>query len=69
MKRSIPLICAKFHEERCVVHNIARDFHVGKSNRKKANKYKLTVNTEYKKVVEEIWKQHGHNWLFPPLAE
>jgi Leu/Phe-tRNA-protein transferase len=58
----------KLHKERSIMEDIAHKLHIEKKTRKLARRYEVTLDTAFEQVVEKVWAQHGHNWLFPVLA-
>ena len=60
----------KLHQHRCVVR-LPHDLHVSRSVRKKAKRYRLTINQDFEAVVRGCRQQHGssHCWLYPPLVQ
>ena len=63
------VLLPKLHAHRCCI-NLPGDLHVGKSTRKKSNKFDITFNTAFDEVVEGCRQQHGeHCWLYDPLVE
>uniref|UniRef100_A0A7S4EM55 Leucyl/phenylalanyl-tRNA--protein transferase n=1 Tax=Pseudo-nitzschia australis TaxID=44445 RepID=A0A7S4EM55_9STRA len=62
-------ILPKLHHERSVI-SLPEALHVSKSTRKKSKKFRLTVNQNFDRVVEECHKQHGQLcWLYPDLVK
>mmetsp|Transcript_5460 Transcript_5460/g.12448 ORF Transcript_5460/g.12448 Transcript_5460/m.12448 type:complete len:371 (+) Transcript_5460:172-1284(+) len=59
----------KLHVERCVLQlNPQSNLHISKSTRKKSKRFVLSVNESFDKVVAGCHKQHGTNWLYPPIV-
>lgn len=58
----------KLHKERSIMEDIALKLHIEKKTRKLSRRYEVTLDTAFEQVVEKVWAQHGHNWLFPVLA-
>lgn len=59
----------KLHVERCVLGlNPECKLHVSKSTRKKSKRFELSVNECFDKVVAGCHRQHGTNWLYPPIV-
>jgi Leu/Phe-tRNA-protein transferase len=59
----------KLHERRCVIRLDQGALHVSKSVRKKASKFRLTVNQAFDDVVRGCRNQHGSScWLYDPLV-
>mmetsp|Transcript_18306 Transcript_18306/g.27580 ORF Transcript_18306/g.27580 Transcript_18306/m.27580 type:complete len:331 (-) Transcript_18306:254-1246(-) len=59
----------KLHLERCVLQ-LSPDskLHISKSTRKKSKRFQLSLNEAFDDVVKGCHKQHGINWLFPPIV-
>jgi leucyl/phenylalanyl-tRNA--protein transferase len=63
------VLLPKLHENRCVI-SLPEDLHISKSTRKKAKKFKMTLNQAFTRVVEGCREQHGEMcWLYPRLVE
>jgi Leu/Phe-tRNA-protein transferase len=58
----------KLHKQRCVISLLPSELHIHKSVRKKAKKYHLTLNQNFRQVVQYCRAQHEHCWLYPPLV-
>ena len=59
----------KLHLERCVLKlRPHSNLHISKSTRKKSKRFELSLNTAFDEVVRGCHKQHGINWLFPPIV-
>jgi len=59
----------KLHVERCVLQlNPESNLHISKSTRKKSKRFLLSVNESFDEVVAGCHKQHGTNWLYPPIV-
>lgn len=59
----------KLHEHRCVIR-LPEQLHISKSARKKAKRFRMTINQSFHSVVEGCRQQHGTScWLYPPLVE
>ena len=62
------IVLPKLHRHRCVISPLS-DLHVSKSIRKKAKKYRLTINRDLDAVVACCHRQHGTNWLYPEVVD
>jgi Leu/Phe-tRNA-protein transferase len=63
------VLLPKLHEERCVI-SLPDALHIRRSVRKKAKKFRLSVNQNFDAVVAGCREQHGDRcWLYPPLVE
>ena len=59
----------KLHLERCVLKlRPHSNLHISKSTRKKSKRFELSLNKAFDEVVRGCHKQHGINWLFPPIV-
>lgn len=59
----------KLHVERCVLQlNPKSNLHISKSTRKKSKRFLLSVNECFDEVVAGCHRQHGTNWLYPPIV-
>ena len=59
----------KLHLERCVLQlRPHSNLHISKSTRKKSKRFQLSLNEAFDEVVKGCHKQHGINWLFPPIV-
>mmetsp|Transcript_36146 Transcript_36146/g.77078 ORF Transcript_36146/g.77078 Transcript_36146/m.77078 type:complete len:391 (+) Transcript_36146:169-1341(+) len=59
----------KLHVERCVLQlNPTSNLHITKSTRKKSKRFLLSVNECFDEVVAGCHRQHGTNWLYPPIV-
>jgi Leu/Phe-tRNA-protein transferase len=59
----------KLHLERCVLQLRPHSkLHISKSTRKKSKRFQLSINAAFDDVVKGCHKQHGINWLFPPIV-
>ena len=59
----------KLHLERCVLQlRPVSNLHISKSTRKKSKRYLLSLNEAFDDVVHGCHRQHGINWLFPPIV-
>eukprot|EP00429_Kryptoperidinium_foliaceum_P068105 CAMPEP_0176067092 /NCGR_PEP_ID=MMETSP0120_2-20121206/33485_1 /TAXON_ID=160619 /ORGANISM="Kryptoperidinium foliaceum, Strain CCMP 1326" /LENGTH=306 /DNA_ID=CAMNT_0017400703 /DNA_START=112 /DNA_END=1029 /DNA_ORIENTATION=+ len=64
------VLLPKLHAHRCVIDLPRGDLHVSKSTRKKAKRFRLTINQAFDRVVEGCHVQHGEKcWLYTPLVE
>lgn len=62
------VLLPKLHEQRCVITR--GNLHIGKSTRKKAKRFQVTINQEFTKVVQGCQAQHGDRcWLYPLLVQ
>lgn len=43
--------------------------HISKNSRKRSNKFLMTMNQSFQKVVEGCHHQHGIAWLYPPIVD
>lgn len=66
-KEGYPVGIAKLDLERCCLR--LADFKWRKSTKLQATPYRLTVNQAWDQTIAGIWKRHGVNWVFPPLAD
>lgn len=60
------LLMPKLHSRRCVLR--MSDLHVGKSTRKKAKKFHISMDAAFADVCARIVQQHGENWFHRPLV-
>mmetsp|Transcript_5570 Transcript_5570/g.10764 ORF Transcript_5570/g.10764 Transcript_5570/m.10764 type:complete len:378 (+) Transcript_5570:172-1305(+) len=59
----------KLHVERCVLQlKPNSNLHISKSTRKKSKRFLLSVNECFDEVVAGCHRQHGTNWLYPPIV-
>mmetsp|Transcript_31692 Transcript_31692/g.67107 ORF Transcript_31692/g.67107 Transcript_31692/m.67107 type:complete len:432 (-) Transcript_31692:86-1381(-) len=59
----------KLHVERCVLElNPTSKLHISRSTRRKSKKFLLSVNECFDEVVAGCHRQHGTNWLYPPIV-
>ena len=59
----------KLHLERCVLQlRPDSNLHISKSTRKKSKRFCLSINEAFDDVITGCHKQHGVNWLFPPIV-
>jgi len=59
----------KLHVERCVLQlNPQSNLHISKSTRKKSKRFLLSLNECFDEVVAGCHRQHGINWLYPPIV-
>ena len=61
------LLMPKWHVQRCTMR--FSDAHVSKSAKKRARRFRLTVDQEFDQVVDRCVEQHGENWLYPPMRK
>lgn len=65
-------VLPKLHEQRCVVdlRSNGGGLHISKSAKKKASRFKLTINKSFDEVVAGCHAQHGSTcWLYVPLVD
>jgi len=43
--------------------------HISKNNKKRSNKFHMTINQSFDQVVEGCHDQHGIAWLYPPIVD
>lgn len=59
----------KLHIQRCVLQlRPTSKLHISRSTRKKSKRFSLSINKAFNDVVRGCHKQHGINWLFPPIV-
>lgn len=59
----------KLHAERCVLRlNPDSNLHISRSTRRKSKRFLLSVNECFNEVVAGCHRQHGTNWLYPPIV-
>eukprot|EP00123_Amoebidium_parasiticum_P020558 comp5235_c0_seq1/m.1270 comp5235_c0_seq1/g.1270 ORF comp5235_c0_seq1/g.1270 comp5235_c0_seq1/m.1270 type:complete len:323 (-) comp5235_c0_seq1:685-1653(-) len=61
------LLTPKLHKERCVLQ--FPDLHIGKKVKKRSKHFHMTANKDFRGVVAGCIRQHGENWLHPPLVQ
>ena len=45
------------------------DLHVSKIAKKRSSKFHLSVNSAFEQVLAGVNKQHGSNWIYPPIQQ
>eukprot|EP01134_Creolimax_fragrantissima_P007276 CFRG7276T1 len=58
----------KIHRHRSLIMLDTGDLHISKSTKKKAKKYKLTVDTAFDQIIEGCNNYHKSCWLRKPLV-
>jgi len=66
--KGLCILMPKLHKKRCLVKDW-KSIHIGKNFRKRSKKYTISFDTELDKVMDGCVKQHGENWLYPPVRE
>jgi len=61
------ILLPKLHVKRCLLS--LNEIHIGKSTRRKAKKFQLSLDRAFNEVCAGIVRQHGENWFYPPLVE
>eukprot|EP01066_Platyproteum_vivax_P011750 Platyproteum_vivax@DN5329_c0_g1_i1.p1 len=61
------VLMPKLHLHRCVLK--MKDLHIGRSTKKRAKSFTITINKNFDGVVEGCHRQHGSNWLHGPIVE
>lgn len=59
------VLLPKWHCTRCCMK--FDELHVSKTARKRAKKFRLTVDKCFDDVIDRCVEQHGENWLYPPM--
>uniref|UniRef100_A0A7S0HZ36 CUE domain-containing protein n=1 Tax=Hanusia phi TaxID=3032 RepID=A0A7S0HZ36_9CRYP len=59
------ILLPKMHHQRCILK--FEDLHVRKKVRKRAARFDITCDAAFDAVVEGCLRQHGENWLHPPI--
>ena len=49
-------------------HTHTQDLHVQRNVRKRAKRFWVSVDTCFPDVLRACQKQHGENWLYPPIG-
>ena len=45
------------------------DLHVSKIAKNRSSKFHLSVNSAFEQVLAGVNKQHGSNWIYPPIQQ
>jgi Leu/Phe-tRNA-protein transferase len=57
----------KLHHQRSVLR--FQNLHISRTVRKRSKRFDVTCDTSFDQVVEGCLRQHGENWLQPPIVE
>ncbi|EED95833.1 hypothetical protein THAPSDRAFT_260922, partial [Thalassiosira pseudonana CCMP1335] len=64
------LLLPKLHVLRCVLQlKPISKLHISKSTRKKAQRFSISINESFDRVVAGCHRQHGENWLYPEIVK
>jgi Leu/Phe-tRNA-protein transferase len=61
------LLVPKLHHQRSVLR--FQNLHISRTVRKRSKRFDVTCDTNFEQVVEGCLRQHGANWLQPPIVE
>jgi|GEM_PF-1044229 len=61
------VLLIKLHQQRCLL--LFKYLHISRNVKKKAKKYRMTVDTAFDACLENINAQHDDSWLYPPLVD
>ena len=61
------ILFPKLHHQRCVL--FLPNLHIERRKRQLAKRFKISINKAFATVCDEIVKQHGQNWFYPPLVK
>eukprot|EP01012_Entosiphon_sulcatum_P058536 TRINITY_DN8262_c0_g1_i1.p1 TRINITY_DN8262_c0_g1~~TRINITY_DN8262_c0_g1_i1.p1 ORF type:complete len:188 (-),score=16.54 TRINITY_DN8262_c0_g1_i1:348-890(-) len=61
------LLLPKLHQQRSIIE--FKDLHVAHKARKHSKQYELSLDKAFPAAVACCIKQHGQNWLLPPMVD
>ena len=61
------ILIPKLHHQRCVL--FLTGLYIERRKKRLVKRVKISTNKAFAKVCDEIIKQHGQNWFYPPLVE
>ena len=64
---SISFFALKLHLNRNVLNLSTWSPPIHKSDRKRAKKYRISINTNFALILSQLHRQHGENWLCAPI--
>lgn len=59
------ILLPKLHRERCCMK--PQDIHLSKNAKKRSQKFDMSIDLAFEQAIEGCVRQHGENWLLPPL--
>ncbi|HBD95108.1 MAG: hypothetical protein A2015_02430 [Spirochaetes bacterium GWF1_31_7] len=61
------VLIIKFHNERCIIS--PSSVKIGKTIKRNAHEFSLTINHCFDTVMQEVWEQHGNYWFSKELYQ